>query len=195
MLTMGLTLGSRSEASSNLSPEDSSVGMEDATAVQQDSDTNPSLSTTIQPKPQNNPGVVLIVDGILVQKHDNPKTLPLPTAVESEYQNMSTITASEATAIKTQNTFPSPTTQTKRRNSSVSISVAPLTPQLSEGTLLPQITDSSTSIDIDTRPKKRARTEVSPRSKRCDKPIEPPFSNFVGGLLLLMFLCLRLNRF
>jgi hypothetical protein len=193
MLSMGLTLGSRSEALSNLSPTDSSVGMEDVTAVQQDSDTNPSLSTTIPPEPQNDPGVVLIVDGILVQNHDNPKTLPLPTAIESECQNMSTITAIETTTTKTQNTFPSPTTQTKRRNSSVSMSVAPLTPQLS--TRLQETTDSSTSIDADTRPKKRARTEVSPRSKRCDKPIEPPFSNFVGGLLLLILLCLRLNRF
>jgi hypothetical protein len=67
------------KSSSHLSPKDSSVGMEDSTAVQQHSDTNSLLSTTSQPERQNDPGVDEI--------HDNSNTLLLPTDNKPEWES------------------------------------------------------------------------------------------------------------
>ena len=139
-------LGSRPESSSHLSPKDSSVGMEDSTSVQQGSDTNSVLSTTIQPERcQNDPGVVSIVDGIL----DNSNAWALPTDNQSEWEDrLSPFAAIEA---RTQNNAPFPTTQTKptrtRRRNSPSTSLSLFTLE----------TMDSASINIG-RPKKRPRT-------------------------------------
>ena len=169
---------------SQLSPNESSVGMVDDTVVQQASD-NASLPTGIQSTPENssrNP----FVDWIVVQRDDKSDRLPSPTTIKTK-PNKSKIATIDATTVEPQdssNNVQSPTTRNKRRNSSVSLHDAPLVPGVS-------FVGTTTPINIGSgapSPTKKARREWNKRhqldalrTKGNDKPTEPPFSDFVGG--------------
>jgi hypothetical protein len=139
---------SRPKSSSHLSPKDSTVGME---AVQQHSDTNSLLSTTIQPERQNDPGVVSIVEA-------STHNAPFPTTQPTPSRRIRRLAIFGPIEARTQkNGAPFPTTQTKPTQTRPTQTRRRIRRQRKSLSALE--TMDFASIDTDTRPKKRPRTD------------------------------------